>query len=79
MTKDRKPAFFELGGISFEFVNGSCSWSYGLKCTDFRLYFIGINNPCENISPLYVEFSQQYLWLYGYQKAYARFIDWPEK
>lgn len=75
-SREHKPIFLTLGKLEMEVTNGRYSWSYGLKCSDFHLFFIGQDSKAGNVMPMYVEFSQQYLWLYGYKKAYARFMDW---
>ncbi len=75
LTGDRKPLFFSLGGLSLEFTNGRFSWFCGLKCEDFHLFFLNPDVECNNMA-MYVEFSQRFLWLYGYKKAYERFMDW---
>ncbi len=72
IMRSRVPEYVELGGVNFEFKNGVYSWSYGLKCNDFSLYFAHPENTANY--PLYVEFRQEYLWQEGYQKAWDKFL-----
>ena len=73
INRSIKVEYYNWGGILFEVTNGRYSWSYGLRCDDFWVFFALPENT--SVFPLYIEFSQEYLWLYGYREAFNRFIE----
>jgi hypothetical protein len=75
--RSRTPQYVALGGVNFQCVNGTYSWSYGLKCNDFILYLAHRDNSANY--PLYVEFRQEYLWQEGHLKAWDKFIVFFQK
>lgn len=55
-------------------LTGARFYAYRLTCKDFTLLFAEkavIDSP-----PVKVQFSSDYLWSYGYKKAYELFIEW---
>lgn len=57
-------------------LSGARFYSYRLTCKDFTLLFA--EKPNFDNPPVQVNFSSAYLWSYGHQGAYDRFIDWFE-
>ncbi|HBQ26875.1 MAG TPA: replication initiation factor [Syntrophomonas sp.] len=55
-------------------LSGARFYSYRLTCKDFTLLFA--DKPNFDNPPVQVLFSSNYLWSYGYQEAYNRFVEW---
>lgn len=71
----RIPQQIELNDIMLTVeLSGARFYSYRLTCKDFTLLFA--EKPSFDNPPVKVNFSSEYLWSYGYQDAYTRFIKW---
>lgn len=54
-------------------LTGARFYSYRLTCKDFTILFA--DKPNFDNPPVKVNFASEYLWSYGHQEAYQRFID----
>lgn len=72
---DYKKQFIEINGMKF-IVNrkGQGFYSYKIECEQFYICFM--SHSIQNNSPIFVRFMAEYLWEYGYEKAYRKFMQW---
>ena len=72
------PIEIEINDIYFEVNKKSAPfYSYSLKCNDFTICFAESVAPYN--SPIIVVLHSQFLWSYGYKRAYNTFWDWFNK
>ena len=67
-----------INGINFTVEkSGAPFYAYRLTCNDFFLYFM--DKTMANNSPVKVRFLSSYIWSFGFNKSYTKFMDWFKK
>lgn len=69
------PQKIKLGDLSLQIeLSGARFYSYRLTCNDFTILFA--SKVLQENPPVRVEFSSGFLWSYGHEGAYKRFLEW---
>ncbi|GGG09642.1 replication initiation factor [Paenibacillus abyssi] len=65
----------QIGGVELTVHrSGQKLYAYRLSCKDFLIAFM--ENESKNNAPVFVRFLSSFLWSYGLDEAYLRFLDW---
>ncbi len=75
--KNLKDEVININGINFTVSRkGQGFYRYKIQCEDFQICFM--QHDMKNNSPIHVRFISQFIWKYGYEECYKKFMKWFE-
>lgn len=73
-----KEQIFELNNLKFV-VNRKGQGFYSYKIETKQFYICFMSHYINKNSPIFVRFMSEFLWQYGYEKAFDNFMEWFNK